>query len=328
MTPTPALSPPTENTKHPPSLFTSPPRVKFVDLWAPTVTHNDCYLGRVIKEKFAGIYCDDPDYLFYSIYPPFEHGLDARYDRCIKILWSPENIAPDYRACDYALSHEYSNDPRNLRWPLYATCLASYLKSLIQPTNLDVDALLAAKTKFCNFVYSDPRPQERLKFMKLLSGYKRVDSGGTVENNLGYKVVNKLKFISEYKFTIAFENASHDGYVTEKIVEPLSVHSVPIYWGSPRIADDFDPGCFINCHAHANLEEVVERIVALDHNDSLYAQYLGAPRFKNNTPNLCCQPDYLIQFLAKIFQDRTPRSRKEMSGEMLRKYIDRWEICP
>jgi alpha(1,3/1,4) fucosyltransferase len=307
-------------------MFTSPPKVKFIDFWK-TFRHDDHYLWNVMKEKFAAVYSDEPDYLFYAIYPPFEHGLNARYDRCIKILWTPENIVPDYRACDYALSFEYSNDPRNLRWPLYVTCLRSYLKSLIQPTNLDVNALLASKTKFCNFVYSDPRPQERLKFMKLLSKYKRVDSGGMIENNLGYKVADKLKFISEYKFTIAFENTSHDGYVTEKIVEPLSVHSVPIYWGSPRITDDFEPGCFVNCHDHASLEEVVERIVTLDRDDSLFTQYLGAPRFKNNTPNIYCQPDYLIQFLAKIFQDRTPRARKEMSGEMLRKYIDQWKIC-
>lgn len=44
-----------------------------------------------------------------------------------------------------------------------------------------------------------------------------------------------LKFISRYKFVIAFENAECKDYITEKLWRPLIAGSVPIYWGSPTV---------------------------------------------------------------------------------------------
>lgn len=42
-----------------------------------------------------------------------------------------------------------------------------------------------------------------------------------------------LSFVAKYKFTIAFENAICNDYITEKLWRPLIVGSVPIYYGSP-----------------------------------------------------------------------------------------------
>lgn len=41
-----------------------------------------------------------------------------------------------------------------------------------------------------------------------------------------------LSFVAKYKFTIAFENAICNDYITEKLWRPLIVGSVPIYYGS------------------------------------------------------------------------------------------------
>jgi hypothetical protein len=310
------------------------PKVKFVDFW-PNFNVEKSYLWKLMARNFGAVMSEDPDYLVYSIYEPSEHVFNARYDKCVKILWTGENVAPDFRASDYALSFEYMDDVRNLRWPLYAEQLAildridnlddhESGRCLVRPGNLDVRGLLASKTKFCNFVYSDGSARERVEFLKLLSRYKKVDSGGGVENNLGYRVADKFKFMSDYKFTIAFENSSRAGYVTEKIVDPLTVYSVPIYWGSPCITDDFSPGCFVNCHDYASLGEVVDRIVELDRCDDLYSRYLGASCFEDNKPNSYCQPDYLSSFLAKIFSDRVPRSAKERCRRTVRDNIDNW----
>lgn len=40
-------------------------------------------------------------------------------------------------------------------------------------------------------------------------------------------------FVAQYKFTLAFENAVCDDYITEKLWRPLIVGSVPVYYGSP-----------------------------------------------------------------------------------------------
>lgn len=42
-----------------------------------------------------------------------------------------------------------------------------------------------------------------------------------------------LRFVGQYKFTLAFENAVCDDYITEKLWRPLIVGSIPIYYGSP-----------------------------------------------------------------------------------------------
>lgn len=43
------------------------------------------------------------------------------------------------------------------------------------------------------------------------------------------------KFVAQYKFTLAIENAKCDDYITEKLWRPLIAGSIPIYLGSPSV---------------------------------------------------------------------------------------------
>ncbi|XP_031838129.1 alpha-(1,3)-fucosyltransferase 10 isoform X2 [Nomia melanderi] len=82
-----------------------------------------------------------------------------------------------------------------------------------------------------------------------LMKYIRVDSYGTCLNNAQFdrrlrenylEILNSEDFLSfnaNYKFTIAFENAVCQDYITEKLWRPLIVGSVPIYYGSPSFKD-------------------------------------------------------------------------------------------
>ena len=96
-----------------------------------------------------------------------------------------------------------------------------------------------------------------------------------------------MAFLRPYKFTIAFENSSLDGYVSEKIVEPMAVFSLPIYWGSPSIGEDFNQRSFVNLHnCGASLDdalsEAVNRVIAIDKDDGLYLETLRRPWFEDN----------------------------------------------
>lgn len=144
-----------------------------------------------------------------------------------------------------------------------------------------------AKTNFCNFVYRLAEGRNRKlrgDFCKQLMRYKKVDCPGPVLNNMprirkfGGKegIQAKLDFIASYKFTIAFENTSNDYYITEKIYEPLSVGSIPIYWGCRKIEEYINPDCFINCHNYESFAEVIEKIKEIDNNPDLYQQYINA----------------------------------------------------
>jgi hypothetical protein len=157
-------------------------------------------------------------------------------------------------------------------------------RRLVKGAGFDAAASLRAKTKFCNFVVSNPRCPQRNQFFRMLNRRKRVDSGGRHFNNLGRPIADKLAFVRDYKFTLAFENSASDGYTTEKLVEPMLAGSLPIYWGNPQVALDFNPRSFIDVSAFPDFDAAIDHILKVDADDELYLSYLREPWFNGNTP--------------------------------------------
>ncbi|MEB3199966.1 MAG: glycosyltransferase family 10 [Synechococcaceae cyanobacterium] len=85
---------------------------------------------------------------------------------------------------------------------------------------------------------------------------------------------SKLDTIAHYKFTLAFENAIAQDYVTEKFFQPLLAGSVPVYLGAPNI-EDFAPGdhCFINTADFASARDLAAYLLMLNSDDNAYAEY-------------------------------------------------------
>jgi len=81
---------------------------------------------------------------------------------------------------------------------------------------------------------------------------------------------SKMDTIAGYKFTIAFENGITKDYVTEKVYDPLTAGSVPIYLGVPNI-DDFAPGhkCFMKAD-RTSPESLAQDIRTVLNNEALY----------------------------------------------------------
>jgi alpha(1,3/1,4) fucosyltransferase len=264
-----------------------------------------------------------PNFLFFSVYKDIHR--DVRYDRCVKIFTCEENFNPPWEECHYAMTGDHSDDPRHLRLPIYVRAmrhvqdqpcyprLRDPCPDLVKRSDADWETLV--RRKFCNFVVSNELWRDsrcrgecglalRIKFFERLSKYKSVDSGGKVRNNLGHQVSDKLPFIQDYKFTIAFESASYPGYVSEKLVEPMFVSSIPIYWGCPRINEDFNPASMVLATGR-RLEDVVDEVVALDQDDSAYLAKLREPWFHDNVPNKYCPGDYVADFLKRVFAQGT-----------------------
>jgi hypothetical protein len=272
-----------------------------------TVPLLSLYSIDVVDERSAEV----PDFLFFSVFDsPHRH---PRYDSCVKIFTCEENIRPPWNECEYAMTGDHLEyDERHLRTPIYVRYLyhsdETRNKSIVRPAGYDAEAILRSKTRFCNFVFSNEHAKERLKLLDLLSKYKSVDCGGRARNNLGYRVANKLHFLESYKFTIAFENSSYPGYISEKLVEPMISNSIPIYWGCPRVGEDFNQPSFISANGRA-LEDVVEEIIHLDMNDDSYVAMLAKPWFHDNKPNHYCLPNNVADFASKIFSRRLQAKR-------------------
>lgn len=277
-------------------------RIYFADFWE-SFDMQDNYFWNLLSERYHLLLDPkNPEILFYS----YRGLMDVRKKtfhryKCIRIFYTGENIRPDFNECDFALSYDHLSDPRNLRVPLYV--LYNDFPQLVNRTI--PNNLLDQKSKFCCFVVSNPGNSIRNEFFQLLSGYKKVDSGGRYLNNIGGPVSDKIEFMKEYKFVISFENESYPGYVTEKVYEPKLVDSLPIYWGDPLVSNEFNSASFINCHEFISMQAVVERIVELDQNDDLYMQYAKAPFFPDDKPNEYFDKERILGFLQTIIDNRS-----------------------
>ncbi|MDH7463660.1 glycosyltransferase family 10 [Chitinophagaceae bacterium 26-R-25] len=277
-------------------------RLYFADFWPGFDVNNNFFLQLLLPHYNIIIDPVSPEFLIYGVYS----SNFLKYKNVVKIFFTAENVRPNLGVCDYALTFDLISDKRHLRLPLYSLYTSVWgVDSLLKPKNMD--EIESQKTKFCNMVVSNPGAKERLEFFQILCDMKKVDSGGGVLNNIGYKlgrsVEDKCQFINQYKFTMAFENSSYPGYTTEKIVEPMRMNSIPIYWGNPRIGEEFNPKSFINVHDFSTLREAAEYVVDIDNSPEKYREIIKEPWFVNNVANEYLDYDRVLSFLKDIIEN-------------------------
>lgn len=270
-------------------------KINFSDFWGG-FNRTDNYFYNLLKEEFNVEISNNPDYLFFSLF-----GNQHQQLNCKKIFYTGENISPPLDYCDWSFSFDYLDNPRNYRLPHYLLYPGYY--DLQKPKEINKSL---ANRKFCNFVVSNGNCAERNNFFTKLSKYKKVDSGGTFMNNIGGPVQDKRQFQSEYKFSISFENNAYrpqnSGYTTEKIMEPMTVNSMPIYWGNPDIGLEFNTKSFINYYDFKSEDDLVGYIIELDKNDDKYLEKLKQPWFTDYNIPENNKIENIKSFLYKIFE--------------------------
>ncbi|MBO4698021.1 hypothetical protein J5690_00210 [bacterium] len=282
----------------------APKKLKYVDFYKGFNPSNS-FLHRIASSiGYETKLAEDPDYLICSVFG--HEALDKKYDNCVKIFFTGENICPDFNLYDYAIGFEYLDfGDRYLRWPLYYA-YGQELWNLLKLKHIDLQEKLAKKTEFCSFVYSNGNGSPvREQFFHQLSEYKKVNSGGRYLNNIGRPegVKDKIEFESSHKFSIAFENSSHPGYTTEKLIQSFAAVTVPIYWGDPRIKEVFNSESFVFVNDYESLDAVVDMIKEIDQNDELYLKYLGTPALLEPEKfDIKTQAKYLGDFFRNILE--------------------------
>jgi len=288
-------------------------RIAFTDFWhghseGSIRDRNPVY--QMLARHFPLRLSRRPDFLVYSCF-----GNRYLAHRCTRIFYTGENVRPNFAECDYAFSFDFPTDERNYRLPLYR--FYPHFDRLLEPRNHGVDH---SQRGFCNFVYSNAAARERLEFFELLNRYRKVDSGGRLLNNVGGRVADKLAFQSRYRFSIAFENSSHPGYTTEKLLDALVAGTVPIYWGNPDVARDFNAACLINCHDFDSFEAVVQYVQEVDRDEALYRAYLEAPVFTANEIPDFLREERIVNRFQQIFAGPT-QSRVARPLDPVKRYL-------
>jgi hypothetical protein len=274
-------------------------KVLFSDYFRPS-TNEDTKVFTVLQQMLAKywnlVISPDPDFVIYSAY-----GCEYIKYHCKRIYFTAENHRPNFNHCDYAFSFDYPITERNYRLPWYR--LHPLYEQIKLPRTVPQNFI---DRKFCCFLVSNERAVERIDLFHRLSQYRRVDSGGKVLNNIGYQVGNtieeKLDWMSQFKFSIVFENSSYPGYTTEKLFDGFLSNTIPIYWGNPKVNLDFNPAAFINCHDFNNFDEVVAFVQALDQDPMNHAQYLHQPYLPDGKETEFCKEENIIARFEEIFE--------------------------
>jgi len=236
-----------------------------------------------LTDIFYFIESDKPDFILFG---PYGNHIPPKGDY-IRIGYFCENIIPDMSICEWGFGiplEEEINNVKYKRIQWHGFDPEILIKNL---SDNDIDYIISQKQLFCNFFYSNPIPY-REQFFRQLSKYKRIDAPGKSMNNMasidmkysGDKWERKRSFLSQYKFTIAFENYVYPGYQTEKLYDAMQCSSIPIYCGDPFIKNIFNTKSFINAPEYLNPSESfwlkhLERSSQMTFTDIL-------PKFYNN----------------------------------------------
>lgn len=250
---------------------------------------------------------------------PYNGQRDYLQYKCHRVFLGWENERADWNCCDYVLDSDfYENNPRHKRWPIWA---GWDLQPLLQPKD---PALFANKKKFACMVVSNAKAKERIDFFHALSKYKKVDSGGRYLNNVGGPVANKMDFIKDYKFVISFENSSYPGYTTEKLIEPMLVNSIPVYWGKAMVGKDFNTQSFVQVNQFSSYREAIEYIIELDTDEEKYRQMAMQPWFTGNQLPAEMTAESLASFFDFVLKDM--ETKKPVAASAYKNLVHRTGI--
>lgn len=267
-------------------------KIKFTDFWSDFNKQDNFFTRHLLNDLFKyELVESDPDILIYSLF-----GNDNYNYTCKKIFYTGENFRP-LSSADLNLGYDYTSD-NNERLPMhiinyYGQTIHHYPGSVGKDTSILFDNKVwdkSKRNKFCAFIYSNgdigstwwgvpfEGVRKRNTLFNFLNMKKKVDAPGLVFHNTGDILCNdKIEFLKEYKFAFAFENSSYPGYVTEKISDVMLGGAIPIYYGSPRIVEEYNPASFINYHNYENYKDIVDYILYLDSNDKAYAEVYNQP---------------------------------------------------
>lgn len=204
--------------------------------------------------------------------------------------------------------------------------VVSFAERFAHPRELLVkpplDDLLKTKTKFCAFMYSNPVEFRDRFFDVMARQYKSPDalgscrSGKTVSqtNRMLYDLFVKTHYedaveqYRPYKFVIAIENSRLNGYISEKLMNPVLANAVPIYLGAPDIFADgvLNPKAIIHIADFKSYEDCVHYVKKVDNDLALYRTYVEQPIFIGNKLPRYFDSNYILSSVLQVFN--TPAS--------------------
>lgn len=251
----------------------------------------------------------------------------------VNVFYSKEAMTTDFNMFDIGMT--FDNTIKGERYCQILPpeeSISGFLTKSENEIKTPKQALALLKTrKFCNFLYSNYNAHPmRDNLFHQISKYKKVDSLGKHLNNVGEPgtgwhghAMECVKIKSNYKFSIACENAWFRGYTTEKLLTSLEAHTVPIYFGNMDVALDVNPECYINVMKYKNMDELIDRIREIDMHDELWCEMVSKPWYSNEQlRHKEIRRKYYYDMLRRIFSDEIENLMFRGVGPLESRYQD------
>lgn len=258
---------------------------------------------------------DDPEFIFYGPYGDYFSAASVDPFDIVKIFYAVEPVSPDFQFFDYCVGFEPDFVGKRYEYyPFFMCFLKDKYESLYRD---EAKSILDVKDKFCDFIFShDGVEVPRKHYFELLSSYKKVESAGSYLNNqtneetVSYMDSTKVEFQSKCKFSLCIQSTNIDWFFNEEIVDAFNAHSIPIFYGSDKIKEIFNPKRFIFIPDFNTDDELLEKIKEIDSNDELYLKILQEPVLLNDKFKIELQSK-LKTFFKKIFLSSNPKILRE-----------------
>jgi len=269
-------------------------RVAFIDFW-PEFEKDENFFSPILETHFNIIKdLKNPDVVFFSV---FGNSNIDKYKNALKILFIAENIlnpiysiaikyriSAAYNKADYTISFDKHSDI-NYRLPLWQVFILNKPEYWDKLTNRVNHSRFK---NFCSFTVSNDSNFIRNGMFSQLSSYKQVNSYGRyLTNNNALQIASQGRYWRDakddffekntHKFSIAFENNSAPYYCTEKLMDSFLSGSMPIYWGDPKVKEDWNGAAFLNYNDYQS--SVIQVIKKMDTDYEIFESKYHAPVF-------------------------------------------------
>ena len=205
---------------------------------------------------------------------------------------------------DCVLGFEDTRD-NFVKCPLFVIFLVTNLSILKEIENVDRPIPSEIPPNHASIILSNGyHGKTRKDFFMTIRKEMPVFSGGKYENNVGFVVpgsYNSSEMVDFYrrgKFAITMENNDKPYYVTEKIVNGLRAGVIPIYWGTSRVSEYFNPRRFIHLKSDAtngDMADLIERMKNMT--DQEYLDIIREPILLQPVNDVC---DEILASVKKI----------------------------
>jgi alpha(1,3/1,4) fucosyltransferase len=263
-------------------------KIRLLNQWPGASINNFRILTDIIAEKYNIVEVTDEDY---------DLVIDGVFDNkkinnqnAFKIFFTGEAIPAKLDGYDLSLGFEYLENQSNyIRLPLYYIYYnekidTNYNRKKCKTDHKNFACFLVSNGKDKSF-YDGVDSRDHLFFR--LSLYKPVLSGGNHLNNIGAIVpINKtMEWLSQCKFTIAYESRTSPGYITEKVFQAYFAGSIPIYYSDVEAQKDVNSNAIISAQSFTTEEELIQYIISIDKDDDKYCKIWNAKLIMNEDQN-------------------------------------------